>query len=202
MAETGDGVDIVGPDNSSHEFLEQVVLFIGASGRGNTAYGIGTVSALDLLKALDDVIVSLIPRCRNQFPVLAHHRFGDSVGMVNVLVTKPSLAAEEAVVVGSLIVHTQHVINMVTLDLQVKGASHPAEGAGGPHRSKFPRWCRVLEDPAVQGAHRACLDTLAAELTVHGPGEGRLDNGGKTSAGKIKFPFPLNLIADPDATAA
>jgi len=54
-------IDIVRADDRADEFLEQVVLLVGAPGRGQSADGVGTVLLFDGAEAIGNIPERLIP---------------------------------------------------------------------------------------------------------------------------------------------
>jgi len=61
VADPGAAIDIVGPDNGPHEFLHEIVFFIGTAGGRNTGNGIRTMFGSDLIQILFDDGIGFIP---------------------------------------------------------------------------------------------------------------------------------------------
>ena len=50
VSEAGEVIDVIGTDHTAGEFLQEIVLFIGALGRGQKRDTVGTILLLDFTK--------------------------------------------------------------------------------------------------------------------------------------------------------
>jgi hypothetical protein len=94
MAEAGTVVHIVGPQNSPHQFLEEVVFFIGALGRSEARKAFRPVLISKSDKSLFHQIQRFFPARLPESFSPADERLLQTIGMMDKLVGIPSFQAK------------------------------------------------------------------------------------------------------------
>ena len=132
MAQTRTVVDVVVLKPFTNEFLEQIGFFIGALGRPKTSH-----FAPAPLQAISSKIQRLIPSCltKNTAPiprvniqtlggciVATDQRFGQTVIVVDVVVTKATLNAQTALVCRTI--DALNILHLAIFDLDRNLATH------------------------------------------------------------------------------
>ena len=198
-------IHIVGPNGSTHEFLEHVVLFVGALGRRETCDTVRAVRFLDVLQTHGHMIECLVPTGFLELTISFDHRRGQPFGALDKIHAETSLDTQVAVI-GNHAHRAGDTHDLIALvDVHVDLAAHTAIHAGGSGAPKFEALALALGSTLVQGARGAGGDALAAEFA------GRVVQGHVESGGDLGLCGPvlegegrihLHLIADSDAPAA
>ena len=199
MSVTGAVVDIVGAYDGPEKLLEDIVFFVGAAGRGQTADGIGAMLFFDIREAGDDEVEGLIPAGRRKITIfgLPDQRGFQPIGPIDKFVTEPAFGAKPSliVVVGLRGYPNHPVTNGMKSDI----AAAAAVGANGI--GTFYIFLAALSRPylAGKGTGGTDGDALTTELTIQILVIWRADLGIETTMGEIDTIDTLYFITDPDA---
>ncbi len=98
VSETSAMIDIVGSETCPAQFLQQVVVFIGAAGRGEETDAVPAVLRCDLLETRGGEVKRLFPGRFRQLSILTDKRSGQPFRTVDEFVSVPSLDAELALI--------------------------------------------------------------------------------------------------------
>jgi len=93
-------VDIIRPESYSAEFLEQVVLFVGAFGGRKERDAFAAVLFLEFLETASREVQRLIPRCGFEIAVLPDQWGSQPFAAVDELMAVPAFDAQLALVHG------------------------------------------------------------------------------------------------------
>jgi hypothetical protein len=87
-------VDIIRSDDGPGHFLEEVILFIRALGRGQKGDSVGPIFFFDLLKTRSDRIEGFIPGGFIKFSIFLDQGFGQPFTILDEFMDIPALNAE------------------------------------------------------------------------------------------------------------
>ena len=132
VAEARAMVDVVGLQHSAHEFLEDVIVFVGRFGAGIGGDTIATVFAHQAAEAAGDEILRLIPAgfAEGALAVIAQERFFQAARVGGEIQPEAAFHAK-VTVVRRAIEGGLDAIDGVVADLQVHLATDTAIGTGG-----------------------------------------------------------------------
>ncbi len=159
MAQPGAVVDIVGADHYPHQFLQQVVLFIRRSRRGDGGYRVRAVVGDSAPQLLSDKIQRVLPAGRLQPAVSPDQRTCQPVAGAGERMGEPALHAGVTPVNRS-IERRRHRGHRVVAYVHIEGAADAAVAAGGPgdHLDRV----RIVQTELEEGTSGARVDTAAA----------------------------------------
>ncbi len=230
VAETGAVIHVVGADSGAHEFLEEIVLFIGAAGRGESGHGIASPVTDDSRQLLghdldgrlpvhrDEILLALarfegtrgrkLPRLVGQTQrmgqVPAHEGGREAIRTVDEVPTRAAFDAEK------LTVHRRVGIalgidNALVLEEKLHAAAHAAVAAESTLARELPI------PPFTQarlGHERGCWADLNAAAAENA---GRIDHDAVKGGGDMAVKAPPGIfdrvhaddfVADAHALAA
>ena len=98
VAQAGAVIHVVGGKLPAHEFLEQVVVFVGGLGRGEPRQRIAAMLCLDGAKTLGHQGDRLLPAGGDQLAILADQRRGEALLALDEVKAKAPLDAEQPLV--------------------------------------------------------------------------------------------------------
>ena len=132
MTNTGAGIHIVVAESGAHEFLYQIVFFVGAAARYQAANRIDTMTLLNVAEAVGCISIRFIPT--DFAPVVidgfANHGFGDAVGVCGVAPGETPFDAGMAFV-GFAVFPRHHANHLAAFHFGLEAATHATVGAGG-----------------------------------------------------------------------
>ena len=202
MAQTGTVVHIVGAESSTDHLLEDVVVLVGAAGAGKACQSIGTGFCLNGLNLISNVGDGFFPGGFHQRTILADQRLGQTVLVIDKVITGLTLDAEQTLV--GLAVQRLCAYDRIVLHLQLQLAAHTAVGTGSGDLLGL-KGTNAHLGFGQQGTHGANRNTVAAGDTVGAPDQlvkGRCDLCLKAPAGDADGSFAVELLADIDTALA
>ena len=132
MSGTGAVIDAVGADRRAHEFLQDIVLFIGATGRTERRQCIRTMFRFYFVESIGYQTQRFIPGSRLQFFVLADQRRCQTLRAVNIINAEPAFDAEQAAV-DRAVWRRSDANHFAIFDIQVKITTNATERTGRSH---------------------------------------------------------------------
>ena len=188
-------IDVVGAHQQPHEFLDQVVVFVGGFGAGE---GAERASALD--EPLRDEVQRFVPRGRRQPPAAPDQGRGEPVGVVHERGPEAPLHAQHPLrrSVRRVVVHAHEAVVGVGADIDA--AAHAAVGADGgdrPHGGSGP----FLRERAG-GADGDALPARGAGGVLQGQVAEWCDSGMLPGAGDPDRADVLDVVAGHGAAGA
>ena len=194
MTYPGATVDIIGADHRPDEFLHEVILLVGATGRRNTGDRIRAMVGFDLRQFLRNKIISLIPGGRNKCTILLNERGTYPVGMI-VKRKRETPFQTGMALVGFRVVWRLDRMYLVLFDRHVEVTTHTAIGTYCTylliHRDRFGfehvgdrrGWTSLRTGPAAHaiGLFETRVEALD-DVTVESP------------AGHAQYKFALYFI--------
>lgn len=137
VAQAGAVIHVVGGKLPAHEFLEQVVVFVGGLGRGEPSQRIAAMLCLDGTKALGHQGDRLLPTGGHQLAILADQRCGEALLALDKVKAKAPLDAEQPLVDRGVAV-ALHIADALPrlIHIESDAAANPAIGADGVDRGE------------------------------------------------------------------
>ena len=118
-------VDIIRSHHCPGQFLEEVILFIGALGRGQKSDSVRPALLFDFLETRSDYVEGLIPGGFFELPIFLDQGLSQPFAILDEFVDIPTLDAEpslaDRVCLTRLGTH-----KLAVQDLQIKSAATPA----------------------------------------------------------------------------
>ena len=161
-------VDIVGADHRAHEFLHQVVFFVGAACRRNTGDGVRPVLVANGVQSVRDEIQRLVPVALRQFTVFPDQRRAQTVGGVDEFEGVAAFQTSVAVT-GGRIFRAADGDHPAVFHLDFEIAAHAAVGAD--RASDVLALAGFGAIPVIQGVGGAGLHAAPAG---HAAGAGKI----------------------------
>jgi len=127
VSEPGAVVDVVGADAGAQEFLEEVVLLVGAAGAAQPSHGVGAERCGGSGQAVGDKCQGLVPGGRGQPAVSSDKRGGQAIGVVDEIEAEPALGAQRPLV-DRRFRSGRDADDAAIRDLQGQGAADAAVG--------------------------------------------------------------------------
>ena len=149
------------PIDRAHEFLKQIVVFVGAPGGTKAADRIRSVFSFDLREFFRHQIQGFVPTGFLEFAVFFDKRFCKTLVAGDKLITKTALHAKAALVDAGII-SSGNAHHLIVQNIQVDLAPAAAIRAGGRHFFNQKRSSLDAADIFRKGAGRAMLQTFAA----------------------------------------
>ena len=204
MADAGASVDIVVAESGTHQLLDNVDLFVGATRGRDGTDGLAAVLGLNALHFAGRIVQGFVPAhfTPSVVDAGADHRVAHAVRVGGIAPRKTALHAGMAVV-GVAIAVRHHANDGVVLGLCLQRATHAAIGAGGRHSSR--RLTHHLQRLLGKRARRAAFHAGAARDAL-GVDEGFVLAGNdlrtKTTALHRQRERALHFVTSAHAAAA
>jgi hypothetical protein len=193
--------DLLRSNRLSKELSQKVVFLIGQSAGGDTPNGLRTISLLNFFQLMSDKSEGLLPRDLFERFIHSEKRGFDPFGVVDKVPAKAALDTEVSIV-RTLLRIGENPLDLAFFGPYSEKTATAAVGAGGGGLLELPNLGCVVEAITGDGTDGAGIEALATEFTLNGSVKVRIDGCLNASLGEGEFSHPLNLIADPNTTAA
>jgi len=154
-------VHVVRADHRARELLHYVVLFVGALGGGEHGDAVRAGLSLNLPKTFGHEVQGLVPTRLLELAVPPDEGRGETVGVVDEIVSERALHAQAAVI-GRAVVVPGDLDDLAAFGVDDELAADAAVGAGGDRLLQVPGPALETRHLLGQGAGRANADALAA----------------------------------------
>ena len=158
-------INLIRPDHETHEFLEQIQVFIRASGRDEPADRIRAIRVPQRHELPGHVFQGIFPGDIGQGTIgLTHERLPYTTGMRTGMIAKIPPDAEIAVVTTGPKCRI-HLDQLIVFLLDRDLTSVPAIGTNGVRSFQHP-WTKIIHgQPTGDGPDRTNLNTAATHVT-------------------------------------
>lgn len=193
-------IDVVGADDRAHEFLHEVVFFIGGAGRRDAGDGVRAVFLFDALEFGNDMVIGRVPGYFPKSPIIAFdHGGAQAIRVIEKSEGIPPLEARVAAVdLGIEGRPDGDYLVMGGRDIQV--ATDAAIGAHGPgYLVGLGRLGLEYIGDGCRGAGCRAGATTDAIGFREGPIHSLGDMAVEPPARHGKHELPLHLVAGPHA---
>jgi hypothetical protein len=117
-------VDVIRSHDCPGQFLEEVILFIGALGRGQKSDTVGPLLLFDFLETRSDGVEGLIPCGFMELSIFLDQRLGQPFTILDEFVDIPALDAESSLA-DRIRLAGLGTGKLAVQDLQIKSAATP-----------------------------------------------------------------------------
>jgi hypothetical protein len=90
VSETGAVIDVIGADNGSREFLQEVIILVGALGRGEKGKAVGPMIFLDSLELSRCIIQGGLPGSLLEHSITTHQGLCQAARVLDELMDIPA----------------------------------------------------------------------------------------------------------------
>ena len=156
-------VHVVGSHCRTDEFLEQIVVLIHGTCRGESCHSVRAIVFFDFFDFAGNQIQSFFPGSPLQFSVLSDHRIFQTVFVVDEVIGKFTLHTEKPLVGRSVSRGGVHDLSILHGEIDL--ASHTAVSAGGTHLLHFPL-SEIIQRFRHQSPHWTDGDTVTTGHAV------------------------------------
>jgi hypothetical protein len=116
---------MIRPHYCSSQFLEEIILFVGALSRGEKSNAIGTILFFDFLEPGSNLIEGFIPGDFLKLPALLDQRLCQSIAAIDEFMKIPALDAEPSLI-DRIRFARQRSDQLSIQNLQIETAPAPA----------------------------------------------------------------------------